>query len=214
MHATMSSKLRLAPISVALLLVVGAQTGNSQDKVQAAQNSPPKRHSRIPDASYMEGNKVEKIYQALRKQMQAGFALSGDPTAINYQKWQRYNRVAFRSAGHGRRFVSTYANETAKAYGKYERAGTLPVGSIIAKDSIIITDDGRAVPGVLAIMEKMPDGFKYVSGNWKYSEIRSDGKILGTTNGKDSEQVAFCIACHLMAEAHDHLRFMPERFRR
>jgi hypothetical protein len=214
MHAPTSNKLRLALTSIALLLAVGTQTGNSQEEAILAQNSPPKRHTRIPDASYIEGKEVEKLYQALRKNLQTGFALSGDPTAVNYQKWQRYNRVAFRSAGHGRRFVSTYANEIAKAYGKYERAGTLPVGSIIAKDSIIITDDGRAELGVLAIMEKMPEGFEYVTGNWKYSEIRSDGKILGTTNGKDSEHVEYCIACHLIAEDHDHLRFMPEKFRR
>ena len=38
--------------------------------------------------------------------------------------------------------------------------------------------------------------------------------LLGTTNGKDSDKVEFCIACHAAAEDADHLMFLPEEYRK
>ena len=44
------------------------------------------------------------------------------------------------------------------AYLQYEKAGTLPVGAIIAKDSFVVAKDGTLTPGPLFVMEKWPKG--------------------------------------------------------
>jgi len=88
------------------------------------------------------------------------------------------------------------------------------VGSIIAKDSLAVTDDNKILPGPLFLMEKMPAGFNYVSGDWRYTMVMPDGSMFGTTNGVGSDNVKFCIACHLAVEAQDHLYFPPKQYRR
>jgi len=145
--------------------------------------------------------------------MARGYGMSEIPAAQNYTRWKRYNKAPYLSAGHGRRFLNTYGNTIAKAYGKYEAAGHFPVGSVLAKDSVAITKDGKVNPGPLFLMEKMQAGLNHVSGDWKYSMIMPDGSIFGITNGTGSKQVNFCVPCHLAAEKNDHLHFLPNRLR-
>ena len=109
--------------------------------------------------------------------------------------------------------VQNHVNETARAYGNFEKAGKFPEGSVIAKDSFSITETVGILLGSLFVMEKMPRGFNYVSGDWKYSVIKPDGRLFGETNGKGSGRVEYCITCHLAREAFDHLFFVPEAVR-
>ena len=106
-----------------------------------------------------------------------------------------------------------YANGLARTNGKFEQAGTLPVGSVIAKDSFPLTENGGILRGPLFIMEKMPAGFNYVSGDWKFTQIQPEGTFFGETNGLHAERVEYCIACHLAVEHHDHLYFVPKAVR-
>ena len=117
------------------------------------------------------------------------------------------------SATHGRRFVNNYANAAAGDYGKFEDAGAMPQGAVIAKDSLMVTDDGTMAAGPMFIMEKMASGFNYVSGDWRYTMIMPDGSVFGVTKGENAERVAFCIGCHLARERFDHLYFLPKAFR-
>ena len=176
--------------------------------------SRPRRHFRVKEPARPSGDEAERIYVELKADMAKRYRLSRQPGAANYQRWKRYNRVPYRSAAHGNRILNNYGNETARAYGRFEQAGSLPVGSIIAKDSITVSNDGLAKPGALYLMEKMPDGFNYVSGNWRYTMIMPDGSIFGTTKGDGAERVEFCIPCHLAVEHQDHLFFVPKRYRR
>lgn len=173
----------------------------------------PRRHFRVPNPANISDEDAQKAYEATIKTMARGYGLSDDPAAKVYTRWKRYNTAPYASAGHGRRFMNTYGNAIAKDYGKYEAAGRLPVGSILAKDSMAITEDGKVNPGPLFLMEKMTDGFNHVSGDWKYSMVMPDGSIFGVTNGTGTKQVEFCVPCHLAAETHDHLHFLPERLR-
>ena len=173
----------------------------------------PRRHFRARNPATLSDEKAELIYTSLKQDMARRYRLSRQPGAASYQKWKRYNRVPYRSAAHGQRYLNNYANETARAYGRFERAGILPVGSIIAKDSITVTKDGKASPGALFLMEKMPDGFNYVSGNWRYTMIMPDGSHFGTTRGEGAGRVKFCISCHLAVEHQDHLFFIPKNYR-
>ena len=56
---------------------------------------------------------------------------SSSQSAAAYQGWTRYDRAPYRSVAYGRRFLNNYANEKARAYGRFENAGRLPVGPVI-----------------------------------------------------------------------------------
>lgn len=173
----------------------------------------PRRHFRVKNPASLSDEEAEQIYAGLRRDMARGYRLSQQPGATGYQKWKRYNRTPYPSASHGNRILNNYANEKARAYGRFERAGTLPVGSIIAKDSITVTKEGLAKPGALFVMEKMPDGFNHVSGDWRYTMVMPDGSLFGTTRGEGAGRVKFCITCHLAVERQDHLFYVPGKYR-
>lgn len=102
--------------------------------------------------------------------------------------------------------MNNFANAVGKAYGDFEKAGVMPVGAIIAKDSFAVTDDGGVYSGPLFLMEKMAAGFNPASRDWRYSMIMPDGSIFGVTKGQDAENVAFCVTCHRTAgDTNDHL---------
>jgi hypothetical protein len=175
--------------------------------------SKPRRHFRTRDAAALSKSESQSLYDGIRALMMAGYRGGGEPIAEAYGTWRRYNDAPYRSATHGQRYANNYANDIARTYGLFEKAGQLPVGSIIAKDSFAVTRAGGVQPGPLFVMEKMAAGFNYVSGDWRYSMIMPDGGVFGVTNGINSERVEYCIGCHLVQERQDHLYFIPEDYR-
>ena len=74
--------------------------------------------------------------------MRKGYVQS-DITSIDaYETWERYNTAPYQSSTHGNHLVNNYANAIARNYGQFEKAGKLPVGSVIAKDSFAVTRSG------------------------------------------------------------------------
>ncbi|NIA67237.1 cytochrome P460 family protein [Pelagibius litoralis] len=173
----------------------------------------PNRHDRVQNPAELTAEEAAAIYNDLADDLAATYALSGDPVTAGYRDWQRFNAAPYKSMTHGRRYVNNYANEIAARYGRYEAAGRLPVGSVVAKDSFVVTDDGATGPGPLFVMEKMAESFNYVTGDWRYSMISATGELLGRTNGQGADRVEFCISCHLAVEDQDHLFFVPEEAR-
>lgn len=169
----------------------------------------PRRHFRVSNPKDLKPAEAQAVYDRLRKSMAGGYGLSGHPAAKAYQKWRRYNKTPYRSASHGQRYLNTYANAKGAAYGRFEKAGRLPAGAVIAKDSFMVSDEGAISAGPLFLMEKMPEGFHYVSADWRYAMIMPDGSLFGETGGENAAAVEFCISCHLAAERYDHLHFMP-----
>ncbi len=159
-------------------------------------------------------------YQCIKPSLKAGYGKSnlmsdtGLAIATNYQDWTRYSTLAYQSATHGGRFVQNYANAVARIYGEYENAGAMPAGAVTAKDSFAV-NGGQVVAGPLFVMEKMPAGFNADSGDWRYTLVMPDGKMIGTTNGKGSENVAFCADCHTgtRGDQTDSLFFVPLEYR-
>ncbi len=165
-------------------------------------------HFRVQDPKNLTAAEAEAIYQVLRDDMRDRYALSELASAAEYLDWTRYTTAPYKSVTHGRTYLNNYANDIAKAYGRYERAGVLPEGSVLAKDSFMVKKNGDVLPGPMALMEKMASGFNPDSGDWRYTQILPDGSILGTTNGENAEYVAFCMPCHQKAGAgRDHLFF-------
>ncbi len=195
---------------IAFGAVLAQQSGEVEMSEISGDQGAPRRHFRLREPADLAPGEAQQIYEIALKALAVGYARSQDPSAGSYTEWQRYNSMPYLSATHGNHFINNYANETARAYGSGKR---LPVGSVIAKDSFSVTETGGILLGPLFLMEKMPKGFSYVSGDWKYSLIQPDGTIFGETNGIDSERVQYCISCHLAVEAQDHLYFVPPNFR-
>ena len=153
--------------------------------------------------------------------MEVGYAKSGlvaddgSNISTDFASWDRFNTVPYKSYTHGGRFVNNYANATATVpYAMFEddAGNTMPVGSVLAKDSFAVTAKGTVVPGPLFVMEKMAGGFNADSGDWRYTLVMPNGNVVGTTNGDGTDKVAFCIDCHIGAEV-DSMLFIPEEYR-
>ena len=89
-------------------------------------------------------------------------------------------------------------------------SGNLFSGSISPKASAAFRGTFCTCP---ACMEKMAAGFLEESGDWRYSMVMPNGKIMGITNGDGSGKVEFCIQCHIVAE-RDSMFFLPEEYRK
>ncbi len=146
--------------------------------------------------------------------MQAAYAKSNNPVAASYASYKAYSQHAYVSATHGERYVENYGNKVAAPYGKYENAGKMPVGSKLAKPSFSVKGNGSAAVGPLFVMEKMQPGFHADSEDWRYTMIMPNGSIAGTTGGKGSKNVQFCIGCHLsVTPEQDSIMLLPEELR-
>ena len=179
------------------------------------QTAQPKRHFRVERPADLSNAEALTVYTQVLDEMAGGYRLSGLPSAGDYRRWQRYNTVPYRSATHGERFVSNYANALGRDYGRFEDFGALPTGAILAKDSFAVTARGDVFAGPLFLMEKMPTGFDPAARDWRYSMIMPDGSVFGISKGQGREKVAFCVTCHQAAgDENDHLFFIPEPFRR
>ncbi len=189
----------------------GAQTGASQ-----SESSPQKpiRHFRVERPASLTGADALTIYNRIRDDMVAGYRLSTFPDAEKYRTWRRYNTVPYRSAQHGERYVSNYANDKADAYRHFEAAGEMPVGAVLVKDSFAVTKRGDVFSGPLFVMEKMPPGFNLASRDWRYTMVMPDGSLFGATHGEGTARVEFCVTCHKLAgHEQDHLFYVPEKYR-
>jgi hypothetical protein len=207
-------------LTILLLLAVAgpAMAQGSEGDVEMSKISgdpkAPRRHFRLLYPAELSPQRASETYSIIRQALQGGYARSGSATAANYQGWRRFNTAPYLSSTHGNHYLNNYVNEIgAAAYAKFEKAGKLPVGTIVAKDSFSVTRGGEILLGGLFVMEKMPQGFNYVSGDWKYTLIQVDGTLFGETNGSGSKRVEYCIECHLARERQDHLWFLPKRYR-
>ncbi len=163
-------------------------------------------------AAELSGAEAATTYDKIAGGLRAGYAKSDHPVATAYFTWNRYNKVPYVSETHGGRHVNNFANDLAKAYGRFEKAGVMPEGSVLAKDSFRLTPQGEAQPGPLFLMEKMAAGFSPDSADWRYTMIMPNGAVFGTTEGRDAAKVQFCADCHGGSE-NDSLFFLPEEQR-
>ncbi len=153
-------------------------------------------------------------YDCLLGELKAAYAKSGDDIAVSYANWPRYSKQSYQSGTHGGRYVQNYANAKARAYGAYEQAGQMPVGSVLAKDSFGVAPNGKVSVGPLFLMEKMNAGFSPDSGDWRYTMIMPNGSVFGTTWGAGNEKIQFCAECHFSVSPDvDSMFFMPEEYR-
>ena len=154
-------------------------------------------------------------YDCLIDEMAGGYDRASLKLVANYRSWTNVAAAPYQSATHGSRYVNNYANATgAASYKKFEDVGTMPAGSVLAKDSFVVNANGTTAAGPLFVMEKRNAGFNADSFDWAYTMINPDGTVFGVTKGQGSANVEFCIECHVsMADDQDSLFFLPEESR-
>ena len=152
-------------------------------------------------------------YECIQRDLAEAYVRSGIPATREYLEWTRYSTKPYRSKGHEYRYLNNYANETAaEYYSQYGAKLPMPVGSVLAKDSFLSNKGGRIVLGALTIMEKMPPGFNPETGDWKFTMILPDGRIMGSTGDDDEGAVEFCVECHRKSKK-DFMFFLPKKYR-
>ena len=187
---------------------------SSPARGQSPDFNKPEHHFSVERPADLSAADALVVYDKVRDRMVAGYRLSNDRSAESFARWRRFNSAPYRSATHGQRYVNNYANAIGRAYGRYEAAGPMPVGAILAKDSFAVTQRGDVFTGPLFLMEKMPPGFRPDAHDWRYSMIMPDGSLFGVTNGEGSERVEFCITCHeAVEEEHHQMFFVPDEYR-
>ena len=209
MTATIASTWRATALSAACsFLIFMPSSLHGQDQPTTEQ------HFSVETPAELAPAEAEAIYGRIVDDMIDGYVLSQDPSATNFQRWQRFNTAPYPSATHGSRYVNNYGNGLAQDYSRPGEFDELPVGAVLVKDSFAVTEAGDVFVGPLFLMEKMSPGFKPESRNWRYSMIMPDGSFFGVTGGDNDAGVHFCITCHQAAgDENDHLFFVPEAYR-
>ncbi|MFQ5954688.1 MAG: cytochrome P460 family protein [Kiloniellales bacterium] len=218
-HPTTRASLAFVAAATLIAGFAGVHRGDGGAAIQTARAevdiTRPQRHFKVRRPAILSDAEALIIYDQILDELVRGYGLSGLGPASAYANWRRYNKTPYRSATHGNRYVSNYANAVAATYGEYERSGTMPQGSILAKDSFAATTRGEVTIGPLFLMEKMQPGFNPMTGDWRYTMIMPDGSIFGITNGEGSMRVKFCADCHKVAgAAQDYRYFVPRNYRR
>ncbi len=175
--------------------------------VKKACNPCAAKAKRPPDLSDAE---AVAAYDCVSPQLAEAYRKSGNPVAVAYRNWSRFSRISYPAEAHGARFMNNYGNEAARIdYGKWEAAGDMPSGSVLAKDSFIVGDDGRISVGPLFLMAKGKAGSNSAMRDWQYTMIMPNG-----SRRQDAAIQKFCNDCHRRAGAEDdYLMFVPLPFR-
>lgn len=204
-------RLLLYLAAVSVMVVVSCLVDlRGAERAAAADSFTPERHFALEQPARLDPGTAERAYASVAADMAARFATSGEPAAQQYRGWWRANRSPFLSADHGQRYVNTYVNRAARVYGTLPPGEPMPVGSIIAKDAVSVDASGAVLPGALALMEKMPEGYDSKARDWRYVLILPDGSIFADSSGTNPGGTAYCLACHATAgDAVDHLFLLP-----
>lgn len=178
----------------------------------AAQSPGEDAHIAIENPADLSKDEALQIYKSLQRRMARGYGTAQLDQLLNYQSWPLFNDAPYISATHGQRFVNSYANRMAHNYGTLQQGEKLPKGSVLAKDSVTVTDEGNIHPGAMFVMEKLAEGVSPDTADWRYIMILPDGSLFGDTMGFRASAVAYCHDCHEAVADRDYTFFVPEEY--
>jgi hypothetical protein len=149
------------------------------------------------------------LYDCLGEQMATGYAAEGDPVGSDFRNWTVTSTRPAVAGAHGERLLQTFANDiAAPQYLQFaEEDFTMPVGSILAKESITLSTKNQAArPGPLFVMTKLEAGASPETGDWLYAGVQPNGKEMGIKQ-------SFCHDCHVAYDYRDMLAYPLEEVR-
>ncbi len=148
-------------------------------------------------------SEIDALYACVIDDLAAGYAAEGHEIGSVYRDWVPTATGPYNPGPHGERFLNTFANDVAAeqynqyAFGEFE----MPVGSILAKESYKLRDDGTPRHGPLFIMTKVEAGGEAEEfDNWVYSAVQPNGKNMGVKQ-------SFCHNCHQAFQDQDSMGY-------
>lgn len=156
------------------------------------------------------------VYTCLADTMSVGYQ-TGDKRWIpgefvkDYRTWTPASTLPADPGVHGERFLFTYVNAIgAKEYMKYaDEDVAMPVGSVIAKESFFVGENGKSKPGPLFLMQKAETGASPKTNDWYYMMVSPKGTPMAVNVYKA------CNECHQGGYADsDYMAYPEEDVRR
>ncbi|WP_299738466.1 cytochrome P460 family protein [uncultured Roseobacter sp.] len=163
----------------------------------------------VESAFDLEEAEVVALYDCVKDAMATGYAKQGDEVGSTYRSWTVTSTRPAVAGPHGNRLLQTFANDVAaEQYLKFAEEGVeMPVGSVLAKESISISKKKKAArPGPLFIMTKLDAGGAPETDDWLYAGLQPNGKPM-------KFKQAFCHDCHAGWEDQDSLAYPLEDVR-
>jgi hypothetical protein len=146
---------------------------------------------------------VDRLYGCLSDKMKEGYASKEHEVGSVYRDWKVTATGAAAPGAHGNRFLLTFANDVAyDQYVTYNEDGgfSMPVGSVLAKESFSLSKKQKPRRGPLFIMTKVGAGEADEFDNWVYSALQPSGKTMKIKQ-------SFCHDCHVAFEDQDSMGY-------
>jgi opacity protein-like surface antigen len=156
------------------------------------------------DGSDLTFKEAQVVYDCIAADLQAGYA-KGDkkwiPAAFvtDYPNWTLANTLPANPGFHGGRFLMTRVNAVgADEYLKFAEDDDvhIPAGTVIAKESFAVSEQGKVQKGPLFIMEKVAVGVSPETDDWYYMMVAPNGAPQAV------DVMVACNECHVGNYAH------------
>lgn len=147
--------------------------------------------------SDLTGDEAQAVYDCLKEDLRAGYRQGPkrwvpEAYVLDYPGWTRVSAFPAAPGFHGGRFLVTYVNATgAGEYMKYKTENVqIPAGTLIAKETFAVDDDGKVNKGPLFLMEKVATGKSPKTDDWYYMMVAPNGVPQAV------DVIAACSECH------------------
>jgi len=154
-------------------------------------------------AEDMTAAEAQAVYECLEGAMYENYNKGGKrwiPAEIvrDYRNWKLANTAPAAPGFHGERFLMTWVNPVGyDAYTEFrEEDVTIPAGTIIAKESFDVAENGEARPGPLFIMQKVEKGRSPETMDWYYMMVSPKGAPVAV------DVATACSECHMESFGH------------
>ncbi len=156
-----------------------------------------------------EGKKVADLsqeelnahYECSRDELVKSYQSKDNEIAAQYTGWKAVATGPAKPGVHSNRYLMTYVNEIGYAdYVEYKTGFDFPIGTVAAKESYKIKNNGKLKKGPLLIMEKVGKEQAPKTGGWIYKGVKANGATM-----KVSQK--FCHNCHQAYAFQDFLGY-------
>jgi len=137
------------------------------------------------------------VYRCIAEDLATGYAQGAkrwipSDYVSGYRDWTQASTAPAAPGFHDNRFLMTWVNETGAAeYTKFlAERGPMPAGTLIAKESFSVSEDGTVSKGPLFLMEKVAVGASPETGDWYYMMVSAGGVPQAV------DVVTACAVCH------------------
>ncbi|MEQ8603522.1 MAG: cytochrome P460 family protein [Marivibrio sp.] len=147
---------------------------------------------------------AQAVWECLKDDLYAGYNAGPKrwiPKAFveDYRDWGLASTLPADPGFHSGRYLLTYVNETGfDAYTEFAEGDdvTVPAGTVIAKESFTVTEDGAARKGPLFFMQKVEAGVSPETDDWYYMMVAPGGQPMAIN------VYTACSQCHQETFAH------------